>query len=333
MKNTFKDIVLKSSLNSFDINKYNSKEFEEHLIKFKPCLDEITSSSLDIQKNLVRITNLDTSSTINIEAERVLDCIVAENKESIRFLVEKNIAAINEIPLSIDIVKTHHNELLLSCKTGAFNELFKESLLNAKESQLTDLTLLSEKIVENVTTGSIVSFLKVLNLSQHHEFISSICCEHRILLIIGATHFLPYMFSLYKKGFFVGLIKDVIIKLNFKQMKLFVFKPNFIIPAGAFVISGILFNFKLDGSWASKFLQHFQHRDLIKNTAENASDYIKQFSPSGSVGELITTFSRVGNQLGFAFVKIGGSFFKGVTVGIADNIKEICIFIIKSAKN
>jgi hypothetical protein len=141
------------------------------------------------------------------------------------------------------------------------------------------------------------------------------------------------MFTLYKKGFFTNLVKDIIVKLNFKQIKLFVFKPNVLIPTGALIISGILFNFKLDGSWTTKLFQHFQPRDLIKNTAESASEYIKQFSPGGTVGELISTFSRVGNQLGFAFVKIGGSFFKGVTIGIADNVKEICNFVVKSTKN
>jgi hypothetical protein len=87
------------------------------------------------------------------------------------------------------------------------------------------------------------------------------------------------MFTLYKKGFFTNLVKDIIVKLNFKQIKLFVFKPNVLIPTGALIISGILFNFKLDGSWTTKLFQQFQPRDLIKNTAESASEYIKQFSP------------------------------------------------------
>jgi hypothetical protein len=333
MKSTFKDIILKSSVSSFDVEKYNSQEFEEHLIKFKPCLDQINSSSLDIQKNLVRITNLNTANSVESETESILDCLVTEGKENVKFLIEKNVTAINEVPVSFEKVKIHHEELVLLCKTGRFKDFFKDSLLNSQNYEIKDLSLLGDKIVENVTADSILSFLKILNLSQHQEFISTICCEHKILLIIGSVHYLPYMFTLYKKGFFTGLIKDVIIKLNFKQMKLFVFKPNILIPTGALIISGILFNFKVDGSWTSKLLQHFQPRDLIKTTTESANEYIKQFSPGGSVGELITTFSRVGNQLGFAFVKVGGSFFKGVTVGLADNIREICTFVAKSTKN
>lgn len=333
MKNTFKDIILKSNLNSFDVEKYNSKEFEEHIVKFKPCLDQINSASLDIQKNLVRITNLNTSNSIETETESILDCLVVDGKENVKFLIEKNIIAINEVPVSFDTVKNHHEEIVLLCKTGRFKDFFKDSLTNSQNYELRDLSLLSDKIAQSVPADSILSFLKIFNLSQHQEFISTICCEHKILLIIGSVHYLPYMFTLYKRGFFTGLIKDVIIKLNFKQMKLFLFKPNVIIPTGALIISGLLFNFKVDGSWTTKFLQHFQPRDLIKNTAENANEYIKQFSPGGAVGDLITTFSRVGNQLGFAFVKVGGSFFKGVTVGLADNIKEICTFVVKSTKN
>lgn len=335
MKTTFKDIVLKTNLNSCEIEKYNSKEFEEHLTRFKPCLDQISSSSLDIQKNLLRITNFNTPQSAASEAETILDCLVVENKTNIKFLIEENLTAVNSIPISLERVRSNHEELVTLCKTGEFKFLFKSSLSNQHNFQHKDLEPLCDKIVENVPVDGILNFSKILSLTQHQEFISTICCEHRLLLIVGSVHYLPYMFTLYKGGFFKELIKDVVFKLNFKKIKLFVIKPSFFVPTGIIIISGVLFNFGFTGSFNTTVLQEFPSREMLEATAKAASAvtaYANEIKFQGWFGEIVDDSANLSRKLAMSGASIISSALQGFALSFMNHAAELFTLYYESKK-
>ena len=320
MQQLIKDSIVNSSMKTYD----QSILLDEQDDKSYDLLSLLSIENLNIEKNLIRNLDFNTTYSVDTQTDKIIETLKSyDHLEIVKEFSTKVINKWMNIMFIHSKVEEFHQEILEMGKSGELKRLYKQSLENCNTFDMKNLDPLIKIFSDALQSDYLSSIFQMLNLTRISEFATILSCEHNIIFIVGIKVYLPYMFCMYKEGFFTYFLKEVILKLNFRQAKVLYFKPSYLIPTGAIVVCGLLFHFGADGKLLNKMLHRMRELKMFSNNPEKLNFDLKDYLPTGSTKEIIAAISRSGNQLGYAMVKIGGSVLKGVMIGVADNVREV----------
>jgi hypothetical protein len=283
-----KDLIIKSG-------NYHIENFEQHTVNYDAVLKELTAKNINDKTNILRLLNFDTERSSEEKSKEIVNVFEVESTtksflypfiSDVNLIIDK-MQLLERVPY--EQVQLSNDYILHLSKNKGI--LLKEILLESKARTISEveLELFAALISKKLCSADLPFFYELLKMSSFSEIVTCTCFDHKILMLVGAKVFLPFMYSLYKTNTLKYLLNELIYKLNFKGI-CFSVKENIrqlIIPV-TFVITGVFFSGQLKG-----VIDLQRIRDVYDVTS-------KDYKFDGPLGEAIDSLSLVLKKTGTA---------------------------------
>lgn len=204
--------------------------FQEHKKKFQESLDLINQNNLNEGLNHTRICRINTQETVAESRTNLIECFnniplnlkeeVIEGKGLLSRVIEYNFKAIQRIDVSIEGYTRLETDLKQLSPEEIVRLMRESKECSGFEADPLNCNIVAnfiQDVIENVNNNAFFAFADLCELASGSEFLTTVCFQHKIIVIVGLTKFLNVTYYLYKPGVTIHFLNKVKNALFWRQ--------------------------------------------------------------------------------------------------------------------